>query len=103
MNQVARTFLLVGLVVVILFAMRFLPTICLGDNELRRVNILSDLLPETLNETDSTEVLDIPEPPSSVPDSVLVYDSIEGLDTVIPKMVQPQTTPEGVTMIADYG
>ena len=103
MNQVARTFLLVGLVVVILFAMRFLPTICLGDNELRRVNILSDLLPETLNETDSTEVLDIPEPPSSVSDSVLVYDSIEGLDTVIPRMIQPQTTPEGVTMIADYG
>ena len=103
MNQVARTFLLVGLVVVILFAMRFLPTICLGDKELRRVNILSDLYPETLLETDSTEVLDIPEPPSSVPDSVLVYDSIEGLDTVIPRMIQPQTTPEGVTMIADYG
>ena len=106
MNQVARTFFLVGLVVVILFAMRFLPTIYLGDNELRRVNILSDLLPETLIDTDSTEVLDIPEPPSvvaSVPDSVLVYDSIDGVDTVIPRMVQPQTTPEGVTMIADYG
>ena len=38
MNQVARTFILVGLVVVILFAMRFLPTIYLGDNELRQVN-----------------------------------------------------------------
>ena len=53
MNQVARTFILVGLVVVILFAMRFLPTIYLGDNELRQVNILSDLLPETLSGTDS--------------------------------------------------
>lgn len=106
MNQVARTFLLVGLVVVILFAMRFLPTIYLGDNELRQVNILSDLLPETLSGTDSTEVLDIPEPPSvvaSVPDTVVVYDSIDGVDTVIPRMIQPQTTPEGVTMIADYG
>jgi len=106
MNQVARTFLLVGLVVAILFAMRFLPTIYLGDNALRRVNILSDLYPESLLETDSTEVLDIPEPPSvvaSVPDSVLVYDSIDGVDTVIPRMVQPQTTPDGVMMIADYG
>ena len=106
MNQVARTFILVGLVVVILFAMRFLPTIYLGDNELRQVNILSDLLPETLSGTDSTEVLDIPEPPSvvaSVPDTVVVYDSIDGVDTVIPRMIQPQTTPEGVTMIADYG
>ena len=101
MNQVARTFILVGLVVVILFAMRFLPTIYLGDNELRQVNILSDLLPETLSGTDSTEVLDIPEPPSvvaSVPDTVVVYDSIDGVDTVIPRMIQPQTTPEGVTM-----
>ena len=106
MNQVARTFILVGLVVVILFAMRFLPTIYLGDNELRQVNILSDLLPETLSGTDSTEVLDIPEPPSvvaSVPDTVVVYDSIDGVDTVISRMIQPQTTPEGVTMIADYG
>lgn len=106
MNQVARTFLLVGLVVAILFAMRFLPTVYLGDNELRHVNILSDLYPESLSETDSTEVLDIPEPPSilaSVPDSVVVYDSIDGVDTVIPRMVPSQTTPDGVMMIADYG
>lgn len=106
MNQVARTFLLVGLVVSILFSMRFLPDISWGDNALRRVNILSDLLPETLIEADSSEVPDIPEPPSvvaSVSDSVLVYYSINGVDTVIPRMVQPQTTPDGVTMIADYG
>ncbi len=103
MNQVARTFLLVGLVVAILFAMRFLPTIYLGDNALRHVDILSDLMPETLAATDSTELLVIPEPPVPVTDSILVYDSIEGVDTVIPRVIHPQTTPEGVMIIADYG
>ena len=103
MNQVARTFLLVGLVVAILFAMRFLPTIYLGDNALRHVDILSDLMPETLAATDSTELLVIPEPPVPVTDSILVYDSIEGVDTVIPRVINPQTTPEGVMIIADYG
>ena len=46
MNQVSRTFVLVGLVVAILLAAHFLPSFSLNDNELRRVNILSEVIPE---------------------------------------------------------
>ena len=46
MNQIARTFTLVGLIVVILLALHFLPKLSVGETELRRVNLLSDVLPE---------------------------------------------------------
>ena len=57
MNQVTRTFVLVGLTVVILLAMHFLPTLYIKDVELRRVNVLSDILPEVYRERDAIDVI----------------------------------------------
>jgi len=55
MNDSARTFVLVGLVVVILLALHLLPTLHIGDTELRKVNILSDVLPEYIRERDAID------------------------------------------------
>ena len=57
MNQVTRTFVLVGLTVVILLAMHFLPTLYIKGVELRRVNVLSDILPEVYRERDAIDVI----------------------------------------------
>ena len=43
MNQPFRTFLLIALVVLLLLAMQFLPTLQIGSVELRRVDMLSDV------------------------------------------------------------
>ena len=60
MNQIARTFTLVGLVVVILLAMHLLPTPQIGDTELRPVSILSDVTEQT---EQTGDVIDLPEVP----------------------------------------
>ena len=60
MNQIARTFTLVGLVVVILLAMHLLPTLQIGDTELRPVSILSDV---TEQAEQTADVIDVPEVP----------------------------------------
>ena len=52
MNQSARTFILIGLVVAILLAMHFIPKYSIGDSEMRRVNVLSDILPEVMQGDD---------------------------------------------------
>lgn len=57
MNQITRTFILVGLTVVILLAMHFLPPLYINEVELRRVNILSDILPEVYRERDAIDVI----------------------------------------------
>ena len=63
MNQVTRTFVLVGLTVVILLAMHFLPTLYINNIELRRVNVLSDILPEVYRERDAIDVIpSVPQP-----------------------------------------
>lgn len=85
MNQVSRTFVLVGLLVIILLAVHFLPSFSIGDNELRRVNILSDLIPEV-----------------GVGSEHVVIDSTLLADTVL-RIEPPANVPMGVTMIADYG
>ena len=51
-NQVSRTFVLVGLVVVILLAMHFMPQLTFDETPLRRVNVLSDVLPEVMQGDD---------------------------------------------------
>ena len=67
MNQVTRTFVLVGLTVVILLAMHFLPTLYIKDVELRRVNVLSDILPEVYRERDAIDVIpSVPMPKMAV-------------------------------------
>ena len=67
MNQCARTFILVGLVVAILLALHFLPQLTIGDQQLRRVNLLSDVLPEVLpDDLDAMpEIPEIPEVPKA--------------------------------------
>ncbi len=62
MNQCARTFILVGLVVAILLALHFLPQLTIGDQQLRRVNLLSDVLPEVLpDDLDAMPEIPIPQ------------------------------------------
>ncbi len=75
-NQIARTFTLVGLIVVVLLALHFLPKLSVGETELRRVNLLSDVLPEV--ESDGLDFM--PEVPK-VPEA-------------------PLLPPEGGTMVA---
>lgn len=57
MNQISRVFVLVGLTVAILLAMHFLPKINICGTELRRVNVLSDILPEVYRERDAIDVV----------------------------------------------
>ncbi len=64
MNQIARTFILIGLVVAVLLALHFLPKLSIGETELRRVNLLSDVLPEVEEgDIDVMPVIpDVPQP-----------------------------------------
>ena len=55
MNKIARTFVLVGVLVCILLAFHLLPKVVLDDTELRKVSILSDILPEAEDRDDSGE------------------------------------------------
>jgi len=67
MNQIARSFIFVALVVAILLALHFLPKMSIGETELRRVNVLSDILPEQLGGTDDLGFIpDVPEPPKPI-------------------------------------
>lgn len=67
MNQTARTFILIGLIVIILLSLHFLPPLTLGDTDLRRVSILSDVLPEAMqSDNDLNFVPKVPEVPVPV-------------------------------------
>lgn len=82
MNQIARTFILIGLVVVILLALHFLPKLSIGENELRRVNVLSDVLPEVYqNDEDLNFIPAVPEPPKPIITERTIQPSNEG-DTI---------------------
>ena len=61
MNQSVRAFCLVGLVVAILFLMYLLPPLHIGATQLRHVNILSSVLPESDDE--EVDVIPKPQPP----------------------------------------
>ena len=61
MNQPAKTFSLIGIVVFLLLMMHQLPTLSVEGTELRHVNILSLLLPEP--EEKETDVVPIPKAP----------------------------------------
>lgn len=94
MNQPARTFTLIGLVVVILLALHLLPTITVAGTELRAVNILSDILPEVYRQKYAIDVIPRPEPPKprqAVADTTLQkHRHIE------------EYRPKGVILIDDY-
>ena len=67
MNQIARSFVFIALIVAILLALHFLPKITIGETELRRVNLLSDILPEHLEDGDGLGFIpDVPEPPKPI-------------------------------------
>lgn len=72
MNQPFRTFLLVALVVAILIGLYWLPPLTIGSMELRRVNMLSDVL----GSADTDEYLQLDE--MALMDAVVAGDSIEG-------------------------
>lgn len=54
-NPTARTFVLVATVAIILIFMHLLPTITVAGTELRHVNILSDVIPETYGDEKAEE------------------------------------------------
>lgn len=91
MNSAARTFTLVGLVAAILLAMHLMPTIRMGGQELRAVNILSDILPEPYQQKYGIDVIPRPDPPKPV----------AVVDTITDKPLE-EYRPEGVTLIDDY-
>ena len=108
MNQIARTFILIGLIVAILLALHFLPKLYLGETELRRVNLLSDILPE-VHEDDLEVIPVVPEVPQpavaiAVPASVPVQDSTkasrsdrETVDPSLPPMPMPDSSAAAQT------
>lgn len=103
MNQIARTFILVGLIVVILMALHFLPKLSIGETELRRVNVLSDVLPE-VQEDDLGAVPDIPDVPQPVvavatprADSTHVQVAGDKVQLTGDTALSPMPMPEGVT------
>ena len=55
MNQPAKTFSLIGIVVFLLLMMHQLPTLSVEGTELRHVNILSLLLPCLLYTSDAAD------------------------------------------------
>ena len=106
MNQIARTFILIGLVVIILLALHFLPKLSVGETALRRVNLLSDLLPEV--EESDFDVLpvipDVPQPVVAVAahlkdtTEVTSPKAAEAVDTTLPLMPMPETADNGQTV-----
>ena len=63
MNQIARTFVFVGLVVAVLLALHFLPRLSVGTTELRPVNLLSDVLPEVAADDGFDQLPVVPDVP----------------------------------------
>ena len=96
-NQIARTFTLVGLIVVVLLALHFLPKLSVGETELRRVNLLSDVLPEV--ESDGLdfipEVPEVPKAPLTPPEGgTIVLPTSSGESIVPPKPAKPPKPPK---------
>lgn len=91
MNQGVRTFILAGLVIVILLALHLLPTIYFDGMEMRHVNILSDIIPEVYDTDETAEAIPAVGKPTVTSPSA---------DTSV---VAPMpAVPDGVTMIDDY-
>jgi lysophospholipase L1-like esterase len=110
MNQISRTFVLIGLVVIILLAMHLLPPLTIGETELRHVNVLSDVMPEVYQERDGIDVIPTPEPPKAP--TVSKRDTtapVASGDTVAapqaPAASDTLTAPthhDGPTLLVDY-
>lgn len=92
MNQCARTFVLVGLVVVFLLAMHLLPTIRICGVDMRHVNILGDIIPEVYGNADTVA---LPVPIAASASALSNTDSTR-------KAPSRFVVPDGVTMMEDY-
>ena len=88
MNQCARTFILTGLVVGILLALHFLPPLSVGDTKLRRVNVLSDVLPEEMKGHDALDFV------PAMPQVPLPVAAVATADSTVP--------PAGKTAAAEH-
>lgn len=87
MNQnygTARAALLLGVVVLILIALHYVPPTTFGGYEVKTVNVLSDVMPDEEEEEDTT--LTLPQ-----------------IVEVKKKEVQQDTVPAGMTCIEDFG
>lgn len=91
MNQTARTFTLVGTIVITLLLMHQLPTLSIGETELRHVSVLGDVI-KTQGENQNIDVIPKPDAPKS-----LLVKNKKG-----EKVVFKDSVPPGVTMIEDY-
>ena len=92
MKQTYRTFITIGLTVAVLLFMHQLPTLTIGDTELRPVSILSQL----------TESADSPKPVDVIPrpkqQPLLVSQDADTVKNVVFK----ETWPDDVVKIMDY-
>lgn len=106
MNSFAKTFTLVGLVVVILLALHFLSKTKVGDTDLRRVSVLNDVLPdvdETGEESDSFPMsLDESTTTAEANASVPAVDTPEAETVVETPHSVPAAAADGTTPILDY-
>ena len=90
MNDSAKTFTLIGIVVSVLLLLYQLPALSVGDLELRHVNLLSSLLPE--QEEENIDVLPVPQKPKA-----LVANRADGK-----KITFKETWSKGIQPITDY-
>lgn len=97
MNQIARTFVLVGLVVIILLGLHFLPKLTVGETALRRVNILSDVLPE-VHEDDLGAMPVIPDVPAP---QLLASSAVPAGDTMAQASAMQTIDATSETVVGD--
>lgn len=99
MNQCARTFALIGLVVIIMLGLHYLPPLTIGGKDMRPVNMLSDLFPDTVQQH-QPELPVVPLPTVAETQNETV-DSV-ATDSVV---VQPRLEdlyPDSIAPILDY-
>ena len=106
MNQTARTFVFIGLVVIILLSFHLLPEIAIGETELRHVNVLSDIMPEVYQQRDGIDVIPrVPEPPQPVLTKKTTTAKSLKTDTedrTKPAQVETMNQVAGMPAILDY-
>ncbi|MBR0050052.1 MAG: hypothetical protein IJP74_12175 [Prevotella sp.] len=106
MNQVARTFSLVGLVVAIMLAMHLLPTIHIGGQELRHVSVLSDIMPDPYHERFAMDVTPKPAPPKPIRRKRAKdapADTLDGNPAGMPATADGNTEPTAAAKETDKG
>lgn len=93
MKDTERTFVLAGLVAFFLLIMHALPKLHIGTTELRRVNILSDLIPE--KDEDAGSIIPAPKAPKAETVARTRSGKAVHFKEVWPKGVEPITDYSG--------